>query len=104
MNQEDIEDPSEIFEKEMIYEEILNEQERFFEGLSSRVKDSLLFLSSAERSIFLLRSIEGLSYKEIADTLNIPMGTVMSHLSRARVKLRKSLCEYVKEMRIGRYK
>lgn len=104
MNQEDIEDPSEVFEKEMIYEEILMDPERFFERLSSHVKDSLLCLSSAERGVFLLRSIEGLSYKEMADVLNIPMGTVMSHLSRARAKLRKLLCEYAKEMRISRYK
>lgn len=36
------------------------------------------------REVFVLREIEGLSYKEIADLAGIPIGTVMSRLSRAR--------------------
>ncbi len=36
------------------------------------------------REVIVLREIEGLSYKEIASVLAIPMGTVMSRLSRAR--------------------
>lgn len=40
------------------------------------------------RSIVVLRDIEGMSYKDIADTLGIPMGTVESRLFRARQELR----------------
>jgi len=40
------------------------------------------------REVFVLREMEGLSYKEIADVGRIPVGTVMSRLSRARRKLR----------------
>jgi RNA polymerase sigma-70 factor (ECF subfamily) len=40
------------------------------------------------REVFLLREIEGLAYKEIAEVAGVPIGTVMSRLSRARAQLR----------------
>lgn len=43
------------------------------------------------RAILLLVSVEGLSYKEAAATLDIPLGTVMSRLSRARKLLHEKL-------------
>jgi RNA polymerase sigma-70 factor (ECF subfamily) len=43
------------------------------------------------REVILLSNVEGLAYKEIADTLGIPIGTVMSRLSRARKELRDAL-------------
>jgi RNA polymerase sigma-70 factor (ECF subfamily) len=43
------------------------------------------------REVLVLREIEGLSYKEIADVVGIPIGTVMSGLARARERLRQSL-------------
>jgi RNA polymerase sigma-70 factor (ECF subfamily) len=43
------------------------------------------------REIVLLADVEELAYKEIADALNIPVGTVMSRLSRGRKLLRKEL-------------
>ena len=46
-------------------------------------------LSAEQRALLLLVSVEGLSYKEAADTLGIPIGTVMSRLSRARAALRE---------------
>lgn len=45
------------------------------------------------RSIFLLREIEGLSYQEIADALQIPEGTVGSRLNRARRELQRHLSD-----------
>ncbi len=50
-------------------------------------------LSETERDIILLRDIEDYSYQEIADTLGIPLGTVMSRLYYARKKLAKILEE-----------
>ncbi|THA37257.1 RNA polymerase sigma factor, partial [Streptomyces sp. A1136] len=41
-----------------------------------------------QRALLLLVSVEGLSYQEAADALDIPLGTVMSRLSRARKALR----------------
>jgi len=43
------------------------------------------------REVLLLCEVEEMSYQEIADALSIPMGTVMSRLSRARKALRESL-------------
>jgi len=45
-------------------------------------------LSIEHRQILLLVSVEDLSYREIADELEIPIGTVMSRLARARERLR----------------
>ena len=43
------------------------------------------------REIVVLREMEGFSYKEIADLSDVPIGTVMSRLARARKQLQKAL-------------
>lgn len=45
-------------------------------------------LPANQRALLLLVSVEGFSYREVADTLAIPIGTVMSRLARARQALR----------------
>jgi len=60
-----------------------------------RVRQAVLALPSASRAVLVLREYEGLSYQEIADTLDIPMGTVMSRLNYARNRLRESLAPYL---------
>jgi RNA polymerase sigma factor (sigma-70 family) len=49
------------------------------------------------REIVVLRDLEGFSYKEIAEIANIPTGTVMSRLARARERLKQVLCNRPKE-------
>jgi RNA polymerase sigma-70 factor (ECF subfamily) len=60
-----------------------------------RVREAVLELPPASRAVIVLREYEGLSYKEIANTLGIPMGTVMSRLNYARGLLRNSLAPYM---------
>jgi RNA polymerase sigma-70 factor, ECF subfamily len=52
-------------------------------------------LSPEQRAVFVLRVFEDLSYQEIAETLGISPGTVMSRLSRARERLREALTPYL---------
>ena len=55
------------------------------------LKRSLAELPDEFREVIVLRELEGLSYKEIADVSNIPLGTVMSRLARARKQLHQCL-------------
>jgi RNA polymerase sigma-70 factor (ECF subfamily) len=64
---------------------------------AARVKQAVLALPPASRAVLILREYQGLSYQEIADTLDVPVGTVMSRLSYARARLRESLAAYQEE-------
>jgi RNA polymerase sigma-70 factor (ECF subfamily) len=55
------------------------------------VKQALEGLPIEFREVLVLRELEGLSYKQIAEVADIPMGTVMSRLARARKRLEESL-------------
>ena len=50
-------------------------------------------LSAEHRQVLLLVGVEGLSYREIADAVGVPTGTVMSRVARARERLRALLAE-----------
>jgi RNA polymerase sigma-70 factor (ECF subfamily) len=55
------------------------------------IQAALEELSDEFREVIVMRDIEGLSYKEIANAADVPIGTVMSRLARARQKLARSL-------------
>jgi len=61
------------------------------------VKQAVLSLPPASRSVLVLREYESLSYREISETLEIPIGTVMSRLNYARERLSQMLEPYLKE-------
>lgn len=54
-------------------------------------------LSPLERSVLLLRAIGQFKNREMSDILDVPMGTVMSAVSRGRTRLRMRLAEYARE-------
>ncbi len=59
------------------------------------VRDAVLRLPPQSRLVLILREYEGLSYKEIASTLDIPIGTVMSRLNYARQRLHRDLARHI---------
>lgn len=59
--------------------------------VSNAVQQGIKELPDDHRIILVLRDIQGLSYEEIAQVLNMPLGTVKSRLNRARLSLRDRL-------------
>ena len=57
----------------------------------TQLKQHMENLPMRQKEVLLLVSLEGFSYEEVAEILNIPVGTVMSRLHRSREKLRQSL-------------
>jgi RNA polymerase sigma-70 factor (ECF subfamily) len=57
----------------------------------SQVLSAVMELPEAQRNVIFLVCVEGYSYKDAADHLGVPLGTVMSRLASARAKLTSSL-------------
>ena len=62
---------------------------------AATIRDALEQLPDEFREVIVMRDIEDLSYKEIASAVDVPIGTVMSRLARARGKLARSLKERI---------
>jgi len=74
-------------EEEMLYRFFGDEFERAMEAIPEEFRD-----------VIILSDVQGFSYKEIADMVDRPIGTVMSRLHRGRKLLRTSLREYAADM------
>lgn len=61
------------------------------------VQQALAALPVEFREVLVMRELEGLSYKEIADVAGLPLGTVMSRLARARGQLQQALMARLQE-------
>jgi len=73
------------------------EEELFEQITDSNIKEALEALPEQFRMAVLLADVEGFAYKEIAEILDIPIGTVMSRLHRGRKGLQKQLYEFGRE-------
>ena len=71
-----------------------------WEYVDDRLKAAIDHLKPEYRSVLLLWGVEGLKYREIADIQDLPIGTVMSRLHRARTILAEELAGMVEEKRI----
>jgi RNA polymerase sigma-70 factor (ECF subfamily) len=69
------------------FEEVLNHE------VHALVEEALTRISSTYRTALVLREVEELSYEEIAEILEISLGTVKSRIMRGREALRKELSE-----------
>lgn len=74
-----------------------------YENMLKRFSDAqvikaLLALPSQQRFVLFLVDVERLSHKDVAQIVNVPVGTVKSRASRAREVLRTQLLSYAKEM------
>lgn len=68
---------------------------------NSKISEALNALNEDYRMVVYYADVEGLAYKEIAEVLDIPMGTVMSRLHRGRKQLRGMLKDVARERGIG---
>lgn len=71
--------------------------ERFMESLDGRLRRGLESLGSEYREVLIMSVIGEMPYKEISAVLEIPLGTVMSRLSRAKALLRERVGELGRE-------
>ena len=83
------------FDEEIHSDESTGGADPEFQVLASADKETLQLaldeLPDLFREALVLRELEGMSYKEIADVTSVSLGTVMSRLARARTRLRQSL-------------
>jgi RNA polymerase sigma-70 factor (ECF subfamily) len=88
-------DSTELFNEEIHSPELSGSADPEVQVLASADKETLHHaleeLPDVFREALVLRELEGMSYKEIADVTSVSLGTVMSRLARARTRLRQSL-------------
>jgi RNA polymerase sigma-70 factor (ECF subfamily) len=100
---QDADSVDEIQARESPIEEIsrptIEERERaVLEAVDDRIKSAVDELPPDLRTVFLLSTIEGLKYREIAEVMECPLGTVMSRLFRSRRVLQDRLAGYAREL------
>lgn len=73
-------------------------EDQLLDGLvESDIKEAIEALPENFRMVVLLADLEGFSYKEIAEILDIPIGTVMSRLHRGRKALQRALWDFARQ-------
>ncbi len=86
-----------VFEREGI-----DNPETFLDLFGDEVNRYLRELPEVYRKALLLCDVDGLSYEEISDVLDVPIGTIRSRISRGRAFLKERLEEYAEELGYGR--
>ncbi len=84
-------------QREYAYDELLRDPDRILDQVSDDIHAALEGLPEKERNVFLLKSICEMPCWQIAEVLQVPIGSVMGYLARARGKLRAALAEYARE-------
>ncbi len=81
--------------------ELMNNETLINRFFSDEVKDAVLDLPESYRMTLLLNAIHELSYEDISDVMDCPVGTVMSRLYRARQELKRSLSDVAERYGLG---
>lgn len=77
------------------------DMDRYRYEVIKKVHSAIVKLPMEQRQIITLIDLEGLSYSEVANIMEVPMGTVMSRLCRARNKLKTHLGELKSQDKVG---
>lgn len=85
---------------EINYEPPEQSGSELLELLDDEVKRAVETLPHDFREAVIMADLEDMSYKEIAEAMDCPLGTVMSRLYRGRKLLRESLYDYAKDLRL----
>lgn len=83
--------PSEDIDKIIIADDVSPEHEMLMQQVNLIVRNAMSCLPNAQRQVVSLIDLDGLSYSEVSEILQIPIGTVMSRLNRARSSLNKTI-------------
>ncbi len=90
-----------LFDRQRLFEARNPESHWHAQGMSDEVLNALASLPRHYRDVVELVDVQGLAYREAAEKLDIPLGTVMSRLHRARRQLRVALAEYARHYGLG---
>jgi len=83
--------PTEDIDQLVVADAASPEHETLMQQVDLMVRSAMSSLPNAQRQVVSLVDLDGLSYSEVADILQIPIGTVMSRLNRARSALAQSI-------------
>jgi RNA polymerase sigma-70 factor (ECF subfamily) len=82
---------------EPLFKMLLDDPEPVLDQCDAVLAATLKGLEPTDRGVFLLRAIGEFKYREIADILQIPIGSVMSTLARTRLRLQQQLVQFAAE-------
>lgn len=86
--------PTEDIDQLVVADAASPEHETLMQQVDLMVRNAMSVLPNAQRQVVSLVDLDGLSYSEVADILQIPIGTVMSRLNRARSALAQTIIKH----------
>jgi len=89
-----VEDVWQIAVDEPLFRVLIDDPEPLLEECDDALAGAIAELAETPRAVFLLHAVGEFKYREIAEILDVPLGTVMSTLSRARLHIRQRLVQY----------
>jgi len=84
-------------QEHVLHDQVLQDPRSVLEQCEDPVREAFRELRVEDQVVFLLRSVAGLTCREVADALEVPLGTVLGTLYRVRMKLRRRLLAVAKE-------